>query len=65
MFSESIKPRFSETDALGHISNTAIPVWFEGARDPVFKILSPSLDLQKWPVILAKTEIEFHAQLFY
>lgn len=65
MFSEIIKPRFSDTDALGHIGNTAIPVWFEGARDPVFKILSPALDLQKWPVILAKTEIEFHAQLFY
>ncbi|WNC72753.1 thioesterase family protein [Thalassotalea psychrophila] len=65
MFSEIIKPRFSDTDALGHIGNTAIPVWFEGARDPVFKMLSPTLDLQKWPIILAKTEIEFHAQLFY
>lgn len=65
MFSEIIKPRFSDTDALGHISNTTIPVWFEGARDPVFKILSPTLNLQQWPMILAKTEIEFHGQLFY
>ncbi|WNC68250.1 thioesterase family protein [Thalassotalea nanhaiensis] len=65
MFSEIITPRFSDTDALGHIGNTAIPIWFEGARNPVFKILSPKLDLQKWPMILAKTEIEFHAQLFF
>jgi acyl-CoA thioester hydrolase len=28
----SIRPRFSETDALGHINNTSIAVWFEAGR---------------------------------
>jgi len=37
MISETIKPRFLETDALGHINNTVVPGWFEGARDPVFR----------------------------
>lgn len=27
-----LKPRFSETDAIGHINNTSIAVWFETAR---------------------------------
>ncbi|OUS31833.1 thioesterase [Thalassotalea sp. 42_200_T64] len=65
MFSEKMKPRFSDTDALGHISNTAIPIWFEGARDEIFKLFLPDLDLSKWPLILAKTEIEFHRQLYF
>jgi len=65
MFSEIIKPRFSDTDALGHINNTMVPIWFEGARDPVFKIFTPTLDLTAWPLILAKIEVNFEAQIFY
>ena len=33
MFTERIKPRFLETDALGHINNNTYGVWFEAARD--------------------------------
>lgn len=64
-FSEKFMPRFSDTDALGHINNTMIPIWFEGARDEVFRWFSPSLNLSKWPLILAKIEVNFHAQLYY
>ncbi|MBB3046794.1 acyl-CoA thioester hydrolase [Litorivivens lipolytica] len=32
MKSFPLKPRFSETDAMGHINNTSIAVWFETAR---------------------------------
>ena len=65
MFTEIITPRFSDTDALGHINNTMVPIWFEGARNPVFKIFMPELNLSKWPVILAKIDVEFHAQMFF
>lgn len=65
MFSLKIKPAFCNTDALGHISNTVIPEWFESARDPVFKLFSPDLDPKKWQLILAKYEIEFLTELFY
>ena len=65
MFIEKFSPRFCDTDALGHISNTAIPQWFEGARTPVFKLFSPELDLAQWPLILAKIEIDFLQQVFY
>ena len=32
MLSLTVSPRFAETDALGHINNTVIPVWFEQGR---------------------------------
>ena len=65
MFRMKITPRFCDTDALGHISNTMIPCWFEGARDPVFRLFSADLDPKKWQLILAKYDIEFLAQLYY
>lgn len=57
--------RFAETDALGHINNTVIPVWFEAARDPVFKIFNPDMDLQNWNLIIAKIEVNYLAQIHY
>ena len=52
MFSQSFETRFSDTDALGHINNRMLPIWFEGARDPVFKIFMPTLDIHAWRLIL-------------
>lgn len=65
MFTEVINPRFCDTDALGHINNTMLPIWFEGAREPVFKIFMPELDVTQWRLILAKIDVNFHAQIFY
>lgn len=65
MFSEQIATRFSDTDGLGHINNTMVPVWFEGARDPIFRWFSPELILENWPLILAKIEVSYHAQIYY
>ena len=65
MIDETIKPRFCETDGLGHINNTVVAQWFEGARDPVFRWFTPDLGINKWQLILAKTTVEFHAELQY
>lgn len=65
MFSMTIAPRFSETDGLGHINNTVVPVWFEAAREPIFKIFNPQMDLTKWNLIIAKIEVNYLAQLHY
>lgn len=62
---EKITPRFCETDALGHINNTVIAQWFEGAREPLFRVFTPDLDVNKWRLILAKISVEFHAELHY
>lgn len=65
MFSFSISPRFSETDALGHVNNTVLPVWFEQAREPVFRFFTPDLDHKKWRLIIAKIEVDFLGEIFY
>ena len=58
-----IRPRFCETDALGHINNTAVPVWFEEGRLDIFQLFNPSLRVSDWNVILRKFEIDFVAQI--
>jgi len=65
MIEEEIKPRFCETDALGHINNTVVAQWFEGAREPIFQWFIPTLDINQWSLILARTIVDFHAQLKY
>ncbi len=65
MFSLSIMPRFAETDALAHINNTVIPVWFESARAGVFQIFNPSQDVHNWNLIIAKIEVNYLAQIHY
>jgi acyl-CoA thioester hydrolase len=65
MFYFELQPRFSDTDALGHISNTTLPVWFEQARMPLFSIFHPTLDVKTWPLIIARVEIDFVAQSYW
>jgi acyl-CoA thioester hydrolase len=65
MFITHISPRFAETDALGHINNTVVPVWFEQARAPVFRFFTPDLDFKKWKLIVAKIEVEYKGELVY
>ena len=65
MFTEKVMPRFSETDALGHINNTVLPVWFEAARVPIFKFFAPDLNPHNWKLIIAKVEVSFVGELFY
>lgn len=65
MFITHINPRFAETDALGHINNTVVPVWFEQARAPIFRFFIPDLDFKKWNLIVAKIEVEYRGELVY
>ncbi|MGB0894136.1 MAG: acyl-CoA thioesterase [Parashewanella sp.] len=64
-FETSYSPRFSETDGLGHISNTVIPIWFEGARDPIFELFNPTMDLNQWNLILAGFTVNFNLPTYY
>ena len=64
MFKHTLVPRFAETDALGHVSNTAFPIWFEDARMPIFKMFHPELDVENWTLILARQEIDHTAQSY-
>ena len=65
MFKQLITPRFSETDALGHINNTVVPVWFAQSRKPVFELFTPDLDPKIWCLIVARVELDFVGELHY
>ncbi|OZG70450.1 thioesterase [Hahella sp. CCB-MM4] len=65
MYYYELSPRYSETDAMGHINNTVLPVWFEKARDPIFELFMPGRDLSKANLITVKYEIEFSNEIRY
>ena len=48
MLEEQFKVRFYETDALGHVNNTVVPMWIETGRLPIFEFFGEmSLETQK------------------
>jgi acyl-CoA thioester hydrolase len=65
MYSFSTTPRFGDIDGLGHINNNVVPMWFETARNPFFRLFNPELDLKKWDLILARFEVDFLNQMYY
>lgn len=65
MFTSSFAPRFYETDAFGHVNNTVVTGWFETAREPIFRILSPEMNVKQVKLILARVEVDFVAQIYY
>lgn len=65
MFSMNFSPRFYETDAFGHVNNTVVTGWFETAREPIFRIFTPGMDIKKLSIILARIEVDFVAQIYY
>lgn len=65
MFSTSINPRFCDTDALGHINNTVLPVWFLEGREGILRIFNPSLKTEDVSLVLAKIEIEYLGEIFF
>lgn len=65
MFTYTQTPAFYDTDGLGHINNTRLPQWFETARNDLFRIFTPDLDMKKWELIMARIEVDFVGELFY
>ena len=65
MYKETIAPRFCETDALGHVNNTVVPVWFEKGREPIFKLFTPDMDVRNWKLIIARITVDFLAEIHY
>ncbi len=58
-----IQPRFSETDAMSHISNTVMPVWFEESRRPIFEKLHEGTSINNWAFILVHMDVDYVAEV--
>ncbi|SQG11717.1 acyl-CoA thioesterase [Stenotrophomonas maltophilia] len=59
----TVFPRFSEVDVLGHITNTALPVWFEEGRKEIFRHFSREASMRDLALILRRYEIDFLQQI--
>lgn len=65
MIETPITPRVSETDGAGHINNTVIPIWFEGGRTEIFRLLTPDLQFRNWRVALVNMNIDYLSQTYF
>jgi len=67
MFEKFISPRFGDLDGLRHVNNCMVPIWFENARTPVFKIFNPSMqvDFETWNLIMARIEADFLREMHW
>ncbi len=67
MFELTITPRFGDLDGLRHINNCMIPIWFENARSPIFRIFNPSMkvDFDHWNLIMARIEADFLREMHW
>ncbi|MCZ8533807.1 acyl-CoA thioesterase [Psychrobacillus psychrodurans] len=65
MYQTIIEPRVSETDGVGHINNTTVPIWLEGGRNKLFSLFNPDLSFKDWKMIILKTTIEYKQQIYF
>jgi acyl-CoA thioester hydrolase len=67
MFTTTVRARFGDMDALGHINNTVPAVWFELARNPLIQMFDPELELTReaFPLIMAHTDYDYVSQLYF
>jgi acyl-CoA thioester hydrolase len=67
MYKTIVTPRFGDIDGLRHVNNTVLAVWFEQARNPIFRMFTPDLDLsyENWKLIMVRTEFDFLCEMYY
>jgi acyl-CoA thioester hydrolase len=65
LFRTRIHPRFCDTDALGHIGNTVVPVWLLEGREALLKLFVPDLDFRKASLVVVRSEIDFLGELHF
>lgn len=63
MWNTRITPRFSETDAKGHINNNVVPVWFAAGREAIFRLFNSEMEFSKINLIVARIEVDFLAEV--
>ena len=59
-----LRPRFRDTDAMGHLNNAVYVTYFEMARTAYWLALTGDRDYQKVPFILAHTTIDFRSPAY-
>jgi acyl-CoA thioester hydrolase len=65
VYKKIIEPRVSETDGIGHINNTTIPIWFEAARNEMFKLFTPDSSFKNWKMIILNMNVDYVNQIYF
>lgn len=67
MFKSIIDVSSRDTDSLGHVNNTSLPLWFETSRNELYRIFNPSMELkpETWNLIMVHTEFDYLDQIYY
>jgi acyl-CoA thioester hydrolase len=65
MYKKIIDPRVSETDGVGHINNTTVPIWFEAGRNEIFKLFTPDSSFQNWKMIILNMNVDYVKQIYF
>ena len=65
MWSTTLSPRVSETDALGHINNTTIANWLEAGRTGLFNLFTPDNNFSQWRMIVVSLKVDFLREMFF
>lgn len=60
-----IEPRFSETDAVGHINNTVIPVWLEASRNELFWMFNPNMSFDDWKLVVVNMNTNYKDEIYF
>ena len=57
-----LRPRFRDTDAMGHINNAVYVTYLEVARQEYWRALWPHSNYREVPFILAHVDIDFRSE---
>lgn len=57
-----MRPRFRDTDAMGHLNNAVYVTYLEVARQVYWERIEPSGDYRRVPFILAHVTIDFRSE---
>lgn len=57
-----IRPRFRDTDAMGHLNNAVYVTYLEVARQTYWERIDPVADYRRVPFILAHVTIDFRSE---
>ena len=50
---------------LGILITTLTGVWFEAARDEIFRIFMPTANVKEWNLIMAHSSFDFSKEVFW
>ena len=59
-----LRPRFRDTDAMGHINNAVYVTYIEVARQEYWRAFTNNQNYKSVPFILARVEVDFRSEAF-